>query len=211
MTQESARPADERSSDVRISDVRIYFLERQEITLSGFDAPGYILDIGGGGEGVIGQLMGERVIAIDPMQAELEEAPEGPLKIIMDACDLKFLDNTFPTVTAFFALMFMQSEEHRRAFREILRVLAPGGRFLIWDAALPTRLDPEKEVVAFRLTVHLPHKELTIGYGTRWPQQEQNLEYYSRLAEEVGFKVLRQEQQDRLFCLELEKPQKTAL
>lgn len=201
MTQEPTRPA----------DVRIYFLERQEITVNGFDAPGYILDIGGGGEGVIGQLMGERVIAIDPIQAELEESPEGPLKIIMDACDLKFLDNTFPTVTSFFALMFMKSDEHHQAFREILRVLTPGGRFLIWDAALPSRLDPEKEVVAFRLTVHLPHKDITTGYGTRWPTQAQDLDYFSRLAEEIGFNVLAQEQQDRLFCLELEKPQKTAL
>jgi len=31
----------------------------------------------------------------------LEEAPAGPLKIVMDATDLKFLDSAFDTATAF--------------------------------------------------------------------------------------------------------------
>jgi len=43
------------------------------------------LDIGGGGEGVIGQMKGKQVIAIDPNRRELEEAADGPLKIVMDA------------------------------------------------------------------------------------------------------------------------------
>lgn len=36
---------------------------------------GSILDIGGGGEGVIGQLYGQQVVAIDKLQEELDEAP----------------------------------------------------------------------------------------------------------------------------------------
>ena len=49
---------------------------------------GEILDIGGGGEGIIGQLKGDLVIAIDPNSRELEEAPEGGFKIEMNAKDL---------------------------------------------------------------------------------------------------------------------------
>ena len=39
---------------------------------------GSVLDIGGGGEGIIGRLYGKNVTAIDIRQEELDEAPEGP-------------------------------------------------------------------------------------------------------------------------------------
>ena len=38
------------------------------------DLRGSILDIGGGGEGVIGRLYGRQVVAIDNRQEELDEA-----------------------------------------------------------------------------------------------------------------------------------------
>lgn len=38
---------------------------------------GRILDIGGGGEGIIGRLYREQVIAIDCCQQELDDAPDG--------------------------------------------------------------------------------------------------------------------------------------
>jgi len=91
-----------------ISEDRLFYFEKQEVIVDDFDSPGYILDIGGGGRGVIGKLKGERVIAIDPSKRELEEAPAGPLKIIMDARDLQFLDGTFSTATSFFTLMYIK-------------------------------------------------------------------------------------------------------
>ena len=36
---------------------------------------GEILDIGGGGEGIIGRVYGQQVTAIDNIQEELDEAP----------------------------------------------------------------------------------------------------------------------------------------
>jgi hypothetical protein len=44
---------------------RYYLYERQLVTLDDFPSSGHILDIGGGGEGVIGRLKGQDVIAID--------------------------------------------------------------------------------------------------------------------------------------------------
>ena len=38
---------------------------------------GHILDIGGGGEGIIGRLYQKQVIAIDHRQEERDEAPGG--------------------------------------------------------------------------------------------------------------------------------------
>ena len=54
---------------------------------------GKILDIGGGGEGVIGRLYTNQVVAIDIRQEELDEAPTGFEKILMDATQLDFKDN----------------------------------------------------------------------------------------------------------------------
>ena len=91
----------------KISEDRLYFFHRQEVVLEDFDSPGYILDIGGGGEGVIGLLKGGQVIAIDISKRELEQAPDGPLKIVMDAAELKFLDSSFPVATFFYTLMYI--------------------------------------------------------------------------------------------------------
>jgi ubiquinone/menaquinone biosynthesis C-methylase UbiE len=187
-------------------DERFYFLEQQEVVVEDFKALGFILDIGGGGEGVIGQLKGQQVVAIDPNRRELEEAAPGPLKIVMDARDLQFLDSSFAVATSFFTLMYIQAEEHQRVFEEVFRVLEPGGKFLLWDAALPPRLDKEKDFVAFYLTITLPGGRVETGYGTRWPEQSTNLAYYKGIAEGVGFSPTSQEENGRLFYLEIQKP-----
>ena len=62
---------------------------------------GHILDIGGGGDGVIGRLYTNQVVAIDIRQDELDEAPIGFEKIVMDATHLEFNDNSFDHVTSF--------------------------------------------------------------------------------------------------------------
>ena len=48
------------------------------------DLKGSILDIGGGGEAIIGQMYGDRVTAIDNRQEELDEAPNCCTKLLMD-------------------------------------------------------------------------------------------------------------------------------
>ena len=49
------------------------------------DLIGPILDLGGGGEGVIGQIYRQQAVVIDNRQEELDETPEGPEKLLMDA------------------------------------------------------------------------------------------------------------------------------
>ncbi len=44
---------------------QIYKHEKLEVALPDFPADGLILDVGGGGEGVIEQLKGQQVVAID--------------------------------------------------------------------------------------------------------------------------------------------------
>ncbi len=77
------------------------------------------------------------MVAIDLYSWGMRRTPAGPLKIVMDATDLKFLDNSFETVTSFFTLMYMSPEQQEKAAREAYRVLKPGGVFRIWDVELP--------------------------------------------------------------------------
>ena len=189
-----------------ISEDRIFFFERQEVVVDDFDARGYILDIGGGGRGVIGKLKGEQVIAIDPSRRELEDAPAGPLKIVMDATDLQFLDGTFGAATSFFTLMYIKGPDHEKVFSEVFRVLQPGGRFFVWDAIFPPRLDPEKDVAVVSLLVKLPDEEITAVYGHLWPDEGRDLPYYVRLAENAGFSIIALREQGQVLLLELAKP-----
>jgi len=189
-----------------IPEERIFFFDVQEVSLHDFEASGYILDIGGGGEGIIGRLKGEQVIAIDPSIRELEEAPSGPLKVVMDARNLQFLDSSFLTATAFFTLMYIKASDHERVLSEVLRVLKPSGRFLIWDAVLPTRLEEDKDVAAFPLLVSLPGEELEVAYGALWPTRDQELSYYLAMAAKAGFEVVDQREKDHILYLELVKP-----
>jgi len=170
-----------------ISKERNYRIPDQHVVLNCIDSEGWILDIGGGGEGVIGQLMGDRVVAIDPIKRELEEAATGPLKIVMDARELQFLDNTFPTVTAFFSFMFMAKQDHRRVLGEIYRVMKPGGYLHVWDVTIPPYDNHGRDVYIIPLKVNIPGKMIDTGYGCLWPQREQNAEYFIKLAQEAGF------------------------
>lgn len=190
----------------RPSPERIYRLEKQEVNVHDFDAQGYILAIGGGGEGVIGQLKGKQVIAIDISKQELERTPAGPLKIIMDARNLQFLDETFNTAASFFALCYIYESYHEKVFEEVFRVLVSGGRFLIWDIIFIKRVDEKKDIAMVPLLVKLPNKEITAGYGVHWPENAHDLSYYVQLAEKVGFKVVTRREKDRWFFLELIKP-----
>ena len=52
---------------------------------------GKILDIGGG-EGVIGRLYGKQVVAIDKRQDELDEAPGGFQKLLMDRRCIRLME-----------------------------------------------------------------------------------------------------------------------
>ncbi len=76
---------------------------------------GSILDVGGGGEGIIGRVYGRQVTAIDKLQSELDEVTCDCEKLVMDACDLDFADQSFDNVTFFYTFMFMEQTEWQQA------------------------------------------------------------------------------------------------
>ena len=122
------------------------------------DIAGSILDIGGGGEGIIGRIYGGQVVAIDNREEELDEAPDGCEKRLMDATALQFPDRSFDHVTFFYALMYMNRDEQKKALGEAARVLRPGGEIHLWDtdidSAYPEPFVVDLEIVTDRFSVH---------------------------------------------------------
>jgi len=169
-------------------------------------ADGFILDIGGGGEGVIGQLKGKDVVAIDFRKDELLEAADGPLKIIMDARDLKFLDESFSTATAFFALMYLkEKEDHIKVFQEAARVLEPGGILHMWEIDLAELPETDKEFYIVHLRYKIGQEFKETGYGMRWPKEPRGVDYYLKLAAAVGLVEVNSRSVGDTFYLCLQK------
>lgn len=174
---------------------------RLNIDISKTNLNGRILDIGGGGEGVIGQFKGRKVVAIDLRASELEEAADGEyLKIIMDAKELKFLDDYFDTVTAFYSLMYVPPEDREKIFKEVYRVLKKGREFVIWDLKIPKNEDKSKIFYGITLSIDIGSKEISTGYAIRW-NSEQGYKLYTELGERIGFSVKEYQEDDYTFYI----------
>ena len=166
-----------------------YDTDVQTVGVSRIGTDGLILDVGGGGEGIIGRLNGEQVVAIDMCEGELMETHNEAQKVVMDAADLKFLPKSFDVCTAFFSLMYIPKSIHQKVFEEVFRVLKDKGRFLIWDARIPENVAGYKAFIA-HLKVKLPNEEVETAYGARW--QAQSPEHFKEMARLTGFKVTKE-------------------
>ncbi len=158
------------------------------IDITASPVSGSILDIGGGGEGIIGQQYGKSVIAIDMSKEELEEAPKGAIKLVMDARNMTFLHNMFEAATLFFTLMYMTQEDVVRTLSECKRVLVPGGTLVIWDMEIPKNTTSDKQYYAIYLDVTIDGRTVSTGYGTRW-DNTQSKDDIAAAAKRCGFSI----------------------
>ncbi len=162
---------------------------------------GKILDIGGGGEGVIGRLYTSQVVAIDNNQAELDEAPGGFEKVLMDATDLEFANDSFAHVTFFYTLMFMRAEEQRSAILEAARVLKPGGQLHIWDHDI---VSAYPEPFCVDVTIQLPNERISTTYGVG-KLDPQNKGSIIQLCTDAGLVLIAESVSEWGFCLRFRK------
>ena len=100
---------------------------------------------------MIEQLYGKQVVAIDNRQEKLDEAPGCCEKILMDATEMTFPNNSFDHVTSFYTLMFMSKSDQLKALCEAERVVKQNGEIHIGDcnidSAYPDPFITEVEVV----------------------------------------------------------------
>jgi len=186
---------------------RVYLVDQQTIRVEDpFTDDDLILDLGGGGEGVIGQLRGRQVVAIDRRPDELEEAAPGPIKLIGDACDLPFLDGSFDAATAFFFLMYVPVEDRPKALAEAYRVLKPGGKLHLWDLRIPPKAEEPQEIYCVMLNIVLPDREIGTGYGAPWiAEREMTADSIASLARDAGFEIADEDVGAETFRMTLRK------
>lgn len=170
-----------------LGKIGLFLIPTQSIELSPLESKGFILDIGGGGEGIIGKLNGTQVVAIDTSERELAETKNEALKVVMDAADLKFLPDSFDVCTAFFSLMYIPKSKHSKVFNEANRVLKDNGQFLLWDVRIPKIKKKHRQFIV-PLRVQLPNETVETGYGVKW--QTQDINHFKALAKEHKFKVV---------------------
>lgn len=161
---------------------------------------GTILDIGGGGEGIIGRIYKSQVTAIDNRQAELDEAPEGFNKILMDACNLKFNDKTFDNVTLFYTLMYIDKEQHKKVIQEAYRVLNNEGNLFIWDADIN-----EANPFLVQLNIDANGSKIDATYGIYKENAFQNSAYLQNVCESCGFNLINGTENNNQFYLYFSK------
>lgn len=191
-----------------LNEAEYFEFPQVNLDVDDFPADGWILDIGGGGERVIGRLKGRDVVAIDLLESELLEAAEGPLKMVMDARQMKFLNASFSAVTAFFSLMYVRAcDDQQKIFNEVYRVLKPGGMMLVWDVNIPERSPVDQKIFVVLLKYRINGMDFETGYGNPWPAEPRGECDYLRLAQQAGFRVKGVERTRHVFQLTLEKPQ----
>ncbi len=196
---------DNHPGDIDLS--RFYVIPKQEIHVEDFESRGeWILDVGGGGEGIIGLLKGRDVIAIDRVKRELEETKNSSLKIVMDVSELMFVDESFSYATAFFTFMYIPEADFETALSEIWRVLRPGGVLMVWEPifAIPQE-QKSKKLAVIPLKIHLPDGSvIETGYGGIL--RDQSIETIMMPAKKTGFRVIEKKVDKHTFYVEFQKP-----
>lgn len=162
---------------------------------------GFVLDVGGGGEGMMAKTCGSETVCVDISKIEIGEAlSRGSVAnwVLCDACSMPFKSGTFDTATFFFSLMYVKTPERKcTVIVEAKRVLKPDGLLHVWDAVI--REKPDLNIIF--VEANLPDGEkIYTGYGVRGKKEkEQTLELISSLALDAGFRVATTESHSNWF------------
>ena len=162
---------------------------------------GSILDVGGGGEAIIGQIYKDNVIAIDNKQEELDEAPNCCKKMLMDATELLFTNNYFDNVTFFYSLMYMNKKEQYQSILEATRVLKKDGLISIWDCDI-CKAYPEPFSVELDIKTSFSSTHTTYGIIKK---DTQSCEFIINICECAGLRIKHIEKNGKNFFIQCVK------
>lgn len=153
-----------------------------------------------GGEGIIGRIYKSQVTAIDNKQDELDEAPEGFTKLLMDACNLEFNDNAFDNVTLFYTLMYIEKAHHIKVIQEAYRVLKKEGELYIWDTNIN-----EANPFLVQLNIDANGSIVNTTYGIYKEDAFQDKKYFEKICESVGLNLINNTEENNQFYLHFSK------
>jgi len=170
-----------------------YVTPIQEISLRPIQTGGLILDIGGGGEGLVSRIEGKKVCAVDIRLSEIREAQiHGPPSnwFVGDGQHLCFQDSVFDVVTLWFSLGYMSDWSIKKnVLKEAYRVLDKKGQLSI----LASKIPKDCEHLIFWGNFTLPDGTVSqTGYGVRGGQ-DQTIDRVVYLLELLGFEVSSQD------------------
>ena len=101
-------------------------------------------------------------------------------------------------------MMYIPMSDHEQIFKEIYRVLKPGGEIFLWDLKIPKKPKTDKKIFAIRLEVDIGEKKISTGYGTKWGKKF-NMEHYLDLGKNIGLQVKEQKKNGETFFIRFEK------
>jgi ubiquinone/menaquinone biosynthesis C-methylase UbiE len=178
---------EENEKTPKINMSKVFQPPRQEIIIEKIPE-GKIIDIGGGGEGIVAQIGGKNVTVIDRSQNEINEAKDKAPDakwVVADSRNLPHDIGQFDNATAFFSGMYMSNSDKKKTFQEIDKVLSSGGELWIWDAVISL----EKEKFLILMNVTLPNEKIVdTGYGVKAKQQ--NIDEYENLLGSTRFRII---------------------
>ena len=158
-----------------IDEKRYKTTERHSITLKKRSEALSVLDIGGGGEGFIGDVYQRQCIAIDKRADELSEINNDAVKLVMDGVELSFLDDSFELVTLFYSLMYMSHSTKEKVLKEAVRVLKSKGIIEIWGVDVPIYDGQIQDVFLAQLEVTYKDNVRCTGYGISLDHEYQTI------------------------------------
>ncbi|TFG04911.1 class I SAM-dependent methyltransferase [Candidatus Thorarchaeota archaeon] len=167
---------------------------------------GRVLDIGGGGEGLVSRLEGKRVCAVDVLLNKIREARIYSVEsqwIQSDARALAVRDRVFDTVTCWFSLSYLpEGDAKRQVLTEANRVLKRSGMLSVIGMSIPG--ETVKHVLDAEFV--LPDNYISkMSYAVSG-NQEQTMESLINLGQEIGFQIQQASDHEYWFELTMRKP-----
>lgn len=184
------------------SDLSFFETPLQRIELRRLPRSGQIIDVGGGGEGLVSRIGGARVCAVDIDMNKIREAQIHGFSsqwILAGAQTLPLKDSSFDTATLWFSLGFIRDwSAKEQVVDEIVRVLKPEGRISILGATI----DCSEDRFVLKAQFSFPDGPISqMSYGMVG-RQNQTIESVTEVLKQVGFGSLKVE--DNTFWFRIE-------